>query len=174
MTKIDLNENLIDINELVSFFNVSLSEINDWINKDIIPSESYIKVGSTYRFQLSSVVEALQNQQSTNSTNKSREKSKGGNEFLKFEDLEISSENGNLKSTFELAKCYEFGKGTEINLEEAFNNYQISALHGFKDAYLDLARCFEEGIGTEVNIQEGNKFRELASKNKKKEYKIGI
>ena len=66
-----------------------------------------------------------------------------------------------------MAKCYELGTGTDINLEEAFNNYQISALHGFDGAYLDLARCFENGIGTNVNLQEAKKFKDLASKKSK-------
>ena len=45
--KIDLSENLVDINQLVSFFNISLSEANEWIDQGIIAPETYVKVGNT-------------------------------------------------------------------------------------------------------------------------------
>ena len=40
-------------------FNVSISTIRQWIRKDNIPRNTYIKVGNTYRFILEEVENSL-------------------------------------------------------------------------------------------------------------------
>ena len=170
--KIDLSENLVDIDKLVTFFNVPISEIQNWLDEQIIPPETYIKVGGIYRFQLSAVVDAIQNQIKPSDNEDIRvavktikkEEKVSSNKSNDFEKLEIASENGNLDATFKLAQSHEIGNGTEINLEEAFNNYQICALHGNKDAQIELSRCFDQGIGTDINRVEAKRLYDLASK----------
>ena len=180
---INSSESLIDINEVSKFFNVSLSIIQSWIKKDIISKESYIKVGSTYRFQLTAVIKSIQNKNIPDNedigsyqedfdievVDTNIEEKVSSNKLDYFEKLEIASESGDLDASFKLAQSHEIGNGTEINLEEAFNNYEICALHGNKDAQFQLGKFFEEGIGVEIDKKESLKFYTLSSNQGHKE-----
>ena len=52
-------EPFVPIEDVAKHFTVSLSTIRAWQRQGWIPPSTYIKVGSTYRFHLSKVVEAL-------------------------------------------------------------------------------------------------------------------
>lgn len=52
-------EPLIPIEDVAKHFTVSVSTIRAWLRQGYIPRETYMKLGNTYRFQLSKVVEAL-------------------------------------------------------------------------------------------------------------------
>lgn len=52
-------EPLIPIEDVAKHFTVSVSTIRAWLRQGYIPRDTYLKVGNTYRFQLSRVVEAL-------------------------------------------------------------------------------------------------------------------
>lgn len=52
-------EPLVPIEDLAKHFTVSISTIRAWLRQGHIPKHTYIKLGNTYRFQLSKVVEAL-------------------------------------------------------------------------------------------------------------------
>ena len=61
--------------------------------------------------------------------------------------------------------CYEFGKGTEINLEEAFKWYKKSAENGYNNAQNNLGICYEFGKGTEINLEEAFKWYKKSAEN---------
>lgn len=52
-------EPLIPIEDVAKHFTVSVSTIRAWLRQGYIPRGTYMKLGNTYRFQLSKVVEAL-------------------------------------------------------------------------------------------------------------------
>ena len=60
---------------------------------------------------------------------------------------------------------YEFGRGTEINLEEAFKWYKKSAESECNIAQNNLGKCYELGKGTEINLEEAFKWYEMAEQN---------
>lgn len=53
------SEPFIPIEDVAKHFTVSVSTIRAWLRQGYIPRETYMKLGNTYRFQLSKVVEAL-------------------------------------------------------------------------------------------------------------------
>lgn len=53
------NEPLVPIDELATLLAVSISTVRSWIRSRKIPRHTYLKIGSTYRFRLTSVLTAL-------------------------------------------------------------------------------------------------------------------
>lgn len=54
-----MNEPFVPIEDLAKHFTVSVSTVRAWVRQDLIPKDTYIKVGNTYRFSVSKVVNAL-------------------------------------------------------------------------------------------------------------------
>jgi hypothetical protein len=54
-----MSEPFVPIEDLAKHFTVSVSTVRAWVRQDLIPKDTYIKVGNTYRFSISKVVEAL-------------------------------------------------------------------------------------------------------------------
>jgi excisionase family DNA binding protein len=52
-------DKLVPIDELAKHFVVSISTVRMWLRKGYIPKDTYLKIGNTYRFNLSKVTEAL-------------------------------------------------------------------------------------------------------------------
>jgi excisionase family DNA binding protein len=52
-------DKLVPIDELAKHFAVSVSTVRMWIRKEYIPKDTYLKIGNTYRFNLSKVTDAL-------------------------------------------------------------------------------------------------------------------
>ena len=52
-------ETFVPIDEVAKHFSVSVSTVRAWIRKGRIPKQTYIKLGTTYRFKLSALEEAL-------------------------------------------------------------------------------------------------------------------
>lgn len=52
-------EPLVPIEDVAKHFTVSISTVRAWLRQGHIPKHTYMKLGNTYRFQLSKVVEAL-------------------------------------------------------------------------------------------------------------------
>lgn len=52
-------EPFVNINEVAQYFSVSTSTVRSWIEQDLIPRDTFIKLGNTYRFQISAVTRAL-------------------------------------------------------------------------------------------------------------------
>lgn len=53
--------NLVDIDEVAKQLKVSVSTVRSWLRANLIPENTYIHVGKTYRFDLNRVVFALMN-----------------------------------------------------------------------------------------------------------------
>jgi len=47
------------IKEVAEYFKVSVSTVRNWVRKGTIPTDTYIKAGETYRFNLDLVEGAL-------------------------------------------------------------------------------------------------------------------
>ena len=54
-----MTEPFVPIEELAKHFTVSVSTVRAWVRQGMIPKDTYIKVGNTYRFSVSKVVNAL-------------------------------------------------------------------------------------------------------------------
>jgi len=54
-----MNEPFVPIEDLAKHFTVSVSTVRAWVRQGLIPKETYIKVGNTYRFNVTKVVNAL-------------------------------------------------------------------------------------------------------------------
>lgn len=54
-----MSEPLVPIEELAKHFTVSVSTVRAWVRQGLIPKETYVKLGSTYRFSISRVESAL-------------------------------------------------------------------------------------------------------------------
>jgi excisionase family DNA binding protein len=53
--------NLVDIDEVAKQLKVSVSTVRSWLRAGLIPENTYIHVGKTYRFDLNRVIFALMN-----------------------------------------------------------------------------------------------------------------
>ena len=53
----------VPIDEVAKKLNVCPATVRGWVRKGIVPGNTYIKVGKTYRFHINSVVNALQQQE---------------------------------------------------------------------------------------------------------------
>lgn len=53
------HEPFVPIEALAKHFTVSVSTIRAWLRQGYIPSDTYVKIGNTYRFNVSAVVQAL-------------------------------------------------------------------------------------------------------------------
>jgi excisionase family DNA binding protein len=56
-----MSEPFVPIEELAKQFTVSVSTIRAWVRQGHIPKDTYLKIGNTYRFNVSAVVNALSN-----------------------------------------------------------------------------------------------------------------
>ena len=52
-------EPLVPIEVLAKHFTVSVSTIRAWLRQGYIPTDTYVKIGNTYRFNVPAVVQAL-------------------------------------------------------------------------------------------------------------------
>ena len=53
--------NLVDIDEVAKQLKVSVSTVRSWLRANLIPENTYIHVGKTYRFDLNRGIFALMN-----------------------------------------------------------------------------------------------------------------
>ena len=77
--------------------------------------------------------------------------------------LKRAAEQGDTSAQFNLALCYEDGKGVEKNAEEAVKWYKKAAEQGLAEAQVNLGFCYAEGRGVEKNEAEAlNCFKKAA------------
>lgn len=50
---------LVPIEEVAKHFTVSISTVRTWIRQGLIPRDTYIKIGQTYRFDVPRMMEAM-------------------------------------------------------------------------------------------------------------------
>lgn len=77
--------------------------------------------------------------------------------FLKAAELE------NDNAQFELAHCYQRGKGVEKDEEEAVRWYRRAAEQGRVDAQFSMGVFYEKGIGVLKNVQEAVRWYRKAA-----------
>ena len=56
---LDQLESFVPIDEVAKHFAVSVSTVRTWVRQNRIPRDTFVKLGNTYRFQLSAVAKAL-------------------------------------------------------------------------------------------------------------------
>ena len=56
-----MSEPFVPIEDLAKQFTVSVSTVRAWVRQGHIPKDTYLKIGNTYRFNVSAVVNALSN-----------------------------------------------------------------------------------------------------------------
>ena len=52
-------EPFVTIDGVAKHFSVSVSTVRSWIRKNRIPKHTYVKLGTTYRFKIGAIEEAL-------------------------------------------------------------------------------------------------------------------
>ena len=80
------NEPFVPIEQLAKHFTVSVSTIRSWVRHKNIPTDTYIKVGSTYRFSISKVADALRSQEQESTKNELVEESEDMQHTLDLDD----------------------------------------------------------------------------------------
>ncbi len=66
---------------------------------------------------------------------------------------------------YNLALCYQYGKGTETNLEKAFYWYQKAAENGYEAAQNHLVTLYERGEVIERNLGKALDWYQKAAEN---------
>ena len=56
-------ESYVPVEEVAEQLSVKVSTVRQWVNKGFIPKSTYIKVGYTYRFNIPAVIEALKQEE---------------------------------------------------------------------------------------------------------------
>ncbi len=70
---------------------------------------------------------------------------------------------GNISAVFyDLAVCFETGKGTKKNYKAAFENYMMASLLGDKQAIYEVGRCYYYGFGVIKNLKLAEIWLEAA------------
>lgn len=76
---------------------------------------------------------------------------------------EIAAAQGNAQAQFNLALCYDVGKGVVKDGKEAVRLYRLAADQGHAGAQCNLGHCYENGEGVKRNTKEAFKFYRLAA-----------
>lgn len=50
---------LVRIEDVAEYFGVSVSTVRGWIRNNVLPADSYMKIGRTYRFKIHHIEEAF-------------------------------------------------------------------------------------------------------------------
>ncbi|MFZ4861126.1 SEL1-like repeat protein [Sphingobacterium sp. Mn56C] len=80
-----------------------------------------------------------------------------------FEAYFTGAQANDSNSTYELARCYRFGIGTEANIDEAIRYYQKSADFNHPRGLTDIGLCYEYGYGVAQNNQKAFEYLEKAA-----------
>tara|TARA_R100001086_G_scaffold239476_1_gene164914 strand:+ start:2847 stop:3110 length:264 start_codon:yes stop_codon:yes gene_type:complete len=63
----------VTINAVAKKFDVSISTVRVWLRKNLIPRNTYIKIGNTYRFKLDEIEKSLTGETKSDTTQKWQE-----------------------------------------------------------------------------------------------------
>lgn len=58
-----MDEPYVGISEMAKYFKVSVSTVRSWVRRGVLPNNTYLKIGKTYRFRKQGVEAALHKQQ---------------------------------------------------------------------------------------------------------------
>lgn len=81
-----------------------------------------------------------------------------------FADMNAAAKSNNLAAQFYVGECYEYGIGTEHNMQQAYNYYRCAAERGLPDAMAKLSVCYSEGKGVAQNETRGQEWHERFNK----------
>lgn len=76
--------------------------------------------------------------------------------------LENTENGGSSKNLNALGECYFFGRGTEVNFDQAFSYFEKAAPKNSSAQY-NLAICYFYGYGTEINDEKAFEYFQKAS-----------
>lgn len=65
--------------------------------------------------------------------------------------LQLAARNGVAEAHYDLAVCYEMGRGVRRNLRCAYLHYLAAAIDGDGDAIVSIGRCLYYGVGIGVD-----------------------
>lgn len=74
------------------------------------------------------------------------------NEAIKY--LEMAAKRFNIDSIIQLAYCYQFGIGTEINYDKAVALYRLGASKNNPRSLNNLGFCYQAGIGVDKDLAQ--------------------
>ena len=86
---------------------------------------------------------------------------KGGDIKRAIELWQRSSMLGS--SCFNLALCYELGRGVDVDLAKASVYYEVAVAHGHHKAMYNLARLYLQGDGVEKNLDKAVQLLQQAA-----------
>jgi TPR repeat protein len=75
----------------------------------------------------------------------------------------LAAARGHARAQFNLAVCFENGKGVEQDFEQAVEFYRFSAAQGHAEAQCNLGVCFKHGEGVEQDLEQAVAFYRLAA-----------
>ena len=86
-------------------------------------------------------------------------------EQLKFSKTLREAEKGNTEAQFAVGYMYEYGKGTEIDYDQAVKYYQMAAEKNHSGAQHNLAVLFYTGRGVEKDLKRAYQWFRNAAQN---------
>ena len=81
-----------------------------------------------------------------------------------------AAEQGHTSAQYNLAHCYEEGRGVPRNPERAFLYYRLAAESGDTYAQRKLSYCYENGFGVKKDLSQAILWLERACGNKADSY----
>ena len=86
-------------------------------------------------------------------------------EQLKFSKTLCEAEKGNVEAQFAVGYMYEYGKGTEIDYDQAVKYYHMAAEKNHSGAQHNLAVLFYTGRGVEKDLKQAYQCFRSAAQN---------
>ena len=92
-----------------------------------------------------------------------------------FPKLKAAAEKGHKKAQYRLGRCYDKGRGTEENDQQAFAWYEKSAQQGYAKAQYQLGKCYKDGEGVDKDRKKAFELFMQAAKqeNADGQYAVG-
>lgn len=81
----------------------------------------------------------------------------------RFKETLPKAEAGDVKAQFEIARMFETGDGTKVDMQKAVNWYMKAADQGYGDAQYQIAWMYANGIGLRQDYAAAAKWYRLAS-----------
>lgn len=78
----------------------------------------------------------------------------------------LAADQGEVYAQYNLALCYEQGKGVPVNYDAAVKWYRKAAQQEHADAQYNLGACYENGEGVPMNYDEAVKWYRKAARQK--------
>ena len=80
-----------------------------------------------------------------------------------FQMAKVQADHGNMNGQFNLAICYDQGKGVPVDKAKAFHFYKLAADRGHAQAQCNVGFCYYRGIGISKNRPEAFRYYRLSA-----------